>query len=219
MIEIDRRHLLQFAVAGVAGALLSRAPRVLAADTVRVTRKEPVIQRFEFDPKRPLAGMPKLTPPEAGVCNTDFSLDCGVAYSIDVVSPTAVKVTVDELDLGVLLTLKLYTQKGSPAKLHAHEEAHAAIAQYYYKNAVRYAQEVGKAHIGKSFDGMGRDKKSAQQDGYAKIVQSLLDAYNPHTRFRALAANNRFDEITRHGTLPIAEADAIAMAVASDPEV
>jgi hypothetical protein len=101
----------------------------------------------------------------------------------------------------------------------AHKEGHASIAQYYYKNAARYAQEVGKAHIGKSFDGTGRDKNTAQQNGYDKIVQSLEDAYNPHTRFRALAANNRFDDITRHGTLPIVEADAIAMAVATDPEV
>jgi hypothetical protein len=36
---------------------------------------------------------------------------------------------------------------------------------------------------------------------------------------RALAANNRFDDITQHGTNAIAEADAIAKAVASDPEV
>ena len=182
MIVIERRHLLQFAIAGMAGALFVRAPRVIAADTVRVTRKEPVIQRFEFDSKRPIPGMPKLTPPEAGVCNTEFALDCGMACSIDTVSPTAVKVTVDELDLGVMLTLKIYAQKGSPAKLHAHEEGHAAISQYYYKNAVRYAQEVGKAHIGKSFDGAGRDKKSAQHNGYDKIVQSLEAAYMPHTR-------------------------------------
>lgn len=219
MIEIERRQLLQLAIAGAAGALLVRSPRVFAADPVRVTRKDPTIQRFEFDPKRPIRGMPKLTPPEAGVCNTDFGLDCGMSCSIDVVSPTTVKVSLDELDLGVMLTLKIYTEKGSPPKLLAHEEAHATIAQYYYKNALRYAQEIGKAHIGKSFDGTGRDKKSAEQNGYDKIVQSLEDAYNPHTRFRALAANNRFDEITRHGTLPIAEADAIAMAIASDPEV
>ena len=219
MIVIDRRRLLQLAVAGTAGALVARAPRALAADPVRVTRKEPVIQRIEFDPRRPPAGMPKLTPPEAGVCNTEFALDCGVAYSIETVSPTAVKVFVDELDLGVMLTLKIYTEKGAPPKLHAHEEGHATIAQYYYKNAGRYAQQVGRAHIGKSFDGAGRDKKSAQQDGYEKIIQSLEAAYMPHTRIRALAANNRFDDITQHGLNKTPESDAIAMAVSSDPEV
>ena len=38
------------------------------------------------------------------------------------------------------------------------------------------------------------------------------------TRLRALAANNRFDDITQHGLNPTPEKDAIAKAIASDPE-
>ena len=217
---IERRGFLQFCVAGAAGALIVWSPRVLAqASPVRVMRKEPVVKRAEFDPRRPPANMPKLTPPEAGVCNTEFALDVGVGYSIDIVSATAVKLSVDELDVVTMLTLSIFTEKGSPPKLHAHEDGHATIAQYYYKNSVKTARAVGVALIGKSFDGNGRDRKSAEQNGYQKINDAFEEAYMARTRIRALAANNRFDAITQHGLNATPEADAIAMAVSPDPEV
>jgi hypothetical protein len=162
--------------------------------------------------------MPKLTPPEAGVCSTEFALDVGVGYSMETVSATSLKVFVDELDLETSLTLSIFTQKGSPDKLHGHEEGHRAIGEYYYKNSVKIAESVGKAMIGKEYAGTGPNKAAAEHDGYQKINDAIVEAYMAKTRFRALAANNRFDDITQHGLNAVAEADAIAMAVAADPE-
>jgi hypothetical protein len=72
--------------------------------------------------------------------------------------------------------------------------------------------------IGKEFAGAGANKAAAEQDGYQKINDAIEEAYMARTRLRALAANNRFDDITQHGLNAVPEADAIAMAVAADPE-
>jgi hypothetical protein len=214
---IHRRSLLRLAFGAVAGAVV--VPRVALGQPspVRVMRKEPVVTRTEFDPRRPPANMPKLTPPEAGVCNTEFALEIGVGYSMEAVSATILKVFVDELDLVTALKLSIFTQKGSPNKLRAHEDGHRAIGEYYYKSSVKIAESVGKAMIGKEFAGSGANKAAAEQDGYQKINDAIEEAYMARTRLRALAANNRFDDITQHGLNAVAEADAIAMAVASDP--
>jgi hypothetical protein len=212
---LQRRRLLQIAALG--GAWLGTS-RVLAQSPVRVLRKNVVIVRREFDRKRPPADMPTLTPPESGVCNTQFELEMGVGSSIETVSPTALKMFVDELDLTTGLTLTIFTLKGSPQKLRDHEEGHRAISEYYYKNAAAIAEAAGKSLIGKEFAGNGANRAAAEQDAFTKINAALEDAYMARTRFRALAANGRFDEVTQHGLNALAEADAVAMAVAADPE-
>ena len=72
--------------------------------------------------------------------------------------------------------------------------------------------------IGKEFAGRGANRAAAEEDAFAEINAALEDAYMARTRVRALAANGRFDDITQHGLNAVAETDAIAMAVASDPE-
>lgn len=217
---IERRCFLRIVVGSTGSLLLSHAPLGLAQTTpVRVKRKEPVITRTAFDPRRPPANMAKLTPPEAGVCNTQFELDIGIGYSMETESAGQMKVFVDELDLETGLTLSIFTQQESPDKLRAHEEGHRAIGEYYYKNAHKIAEAVGKSIIGKEFVGTGANKAAAEQDGYQKANDAIEDAYMARTRVRAFAANNRFDEVTQHGLNAVAEAGAIEMAVSFDPEV
>jgi hypothetical protein len=52
-------------VAVAAGMLAAGWVRVGHAQrsAVRVTREDPVVERTEFDPRRPPRGMPPLTPP------------------------------------------------------------------------------------------------------------------------------------------------------------
>src|SRR5690554_6745693 len=111
---VNRRALLALA-ACAAGAGLLRTSRAFgqrrdaASSAVRVRREEPVVERTEFDPRRPPRGMPALTPPESGVCKTTFELSASVGYSAERLSPTTARIYVDELDIVTRLRFEIFT--------------------------------------------------------------------------------------------------------------
>ena len=160
---VGRRAFMSGAVAvGLAWSW----PRSAQSAAVRVTREEPVVRRYEFDPRRPLPGMPKLTPPESGVCNTTFELAASVSYSAELLSATTARVQVDELDLTTRLSFDIYTIENAPPKLIAHEEGHRKIGEHFYRDAPRIADEIGRRLIGATFEGVGVDGDAAQRDGF-----------------------------------------------------
>jgi hypothetical protein len=171
------------------------------------------VQRTEFDPRRPPRDMPPLTPPESGVCKTTFELSASVTYSAERLSRTSARIYVDELDIVTRLMFDIYTVRDAPAKLRAHEEGHRAIGEHYYKDAATIAAVIGRGLIGETFDGTGSDQEAAQQNAFQQVVAEIERAYMERVRAPSAAANERFDEITSHGLDPIAESDAIALAI------
>jgi hypothetical protein len=210
---MNRRALLAFATGTVAAALLRTGRASGQGSPVRVTREDPVIERREFDPRRPPADMPPLTPPESGVCKTTFELDASVTYSAEPLSHRTARIYVDELDIVTRLRFDIFTVAGGPAKLRAHEEGHREIGEHYYEGAARIAEEIGRRLIGATFEGRGADLDAAQRDGFAKVVSAIERDYMTRVRIPSAAANERFDEITRHGLDAIDEAEAIALAI------
>jgi hypothetical protein len=211
---MDRRAFVTFAAAVLGGGALSGGTGRAQRSAVRVKREEPVIERTEFDPRRPPRDMPPLTPPESGVCKTTFELAASVSYSAERLTRSSARIYVDELDIVTRLRFDIFTVKGGPPKLRAHEEAHRAIGEHYYKNAARIAEDIGRRLIGATFDGSGADEEAAQRDGFEKVVAEIERAYMARVRIPSAAANERFDEITNHGLNPIDEADAIEQALA-----
>ena len=211
---MKRRALLAFA-ASVAGAGLLRSGRAAGqgGSPVRVTREEPITVRTEFDPKRPPPEMPPLTPPEAGVCKTTFELSASVTYSAERLSGLAARIYVDGLDIVTRLRFDIYTAQGAPPKLRAHEEGHRAIGEHYYGDAARIAEDIGRRLIGVTFDGTGIDQEAAQENAFAKAVAEIERDYMARMRTPSSAANERFDQITRHGLEAIEEAEALARAL------
>ena len=210
---MDRRSFMAIAIT-LHVAALRPARSSAQRSPVRVKREEPVVERTEFDPRRPPPGMPPLTPPESGVCKTTFELSASVNYSAERLSRTTARVYVDELDIVTRLKFDIFTVKGGPPKLRAHEEAHRAIGEHYYADSARIAEEIGKRLIGQTFDGSGADQESAQRDAFNKVVAEIERAYMARVRIPTAAANERFDEITNHGVNPIDEAEAIELAIA-----
>jgi hypothetical protein len=204
-----------FIAAGATVAGSGLLPRARAQrPPVRVAREEPVVARIEFDPRRPPRDMPELTPPESGVCKTTFELSASVTYSAERLSGTTARIYVDELDIVTRLRFDIFTVKNAPPKLRAHEEAHRAIGEHYYKDAATIAAEIGRRLIGRQFDGSGADQKAAQQDGFGKVVAELERAYMARVRIPSAAANERFDELTNHGLSAMDETEAIGLAIA-----
>jgi hypothetical protein len=186
--------------------------------SVRVHRERPVVQRTEYDPKAPPRGMPKLTPPEAGVCNTTFELDTAVSYSSEALTTNLVRITVTDIDLTTRLSLDIYTMVGAPQKLRDHEEAHRRIAEYYYRNAAAVVERIARPLIGETFIGTGSSQDAAQKNALEKVIASIEHDYMARTRDRSADANGRFDDITQHGLNGIDANVAVSRAVAADPE-
>jgi hypothetical protein len=212
LTTLSRRELL--VAAGGALAALGPARSGAQAGPVRVQRAEPVIKRTEFDRRRPPSDMPPLTPPESGVCKTTFELAANVTYSTEPLSRTTVRIYVDELDIETRLRFDIFTLRNAPPKLRAHEEGHREIGEHFYENAERIALESGRRLIGATFDGEGRDAQAAQRDAFSKVISAIENDYMARVRIPSSSANERFDEITRHGLDPIDETEAIALAIA-----
>jgi hypothetical protein len=185
---------------------------------VRVHRERPTAQRTEYDPKAPPRGMPKLAPPEAGVCNTTFELDTAVSYSSEPLTANLVRITVTEIDLTTRVSFDIYTIEGAQQKLRDHEEAHRRIGEYYYRNAAAVAQRIARLLIGETFVGTGTSQDAAQKNALEKVIASIEHDYMARTRDRSADANERFDDITDHGLNAIDVNVAVARAVAADPE-
>jgi hypothetical protein len=210
---MTRFALLALVAVAAAAPPLANAQR----SPVTVAREEPIVQRTEYDPRRPPRDMPELKPPESGVCKTTFELAASVNYSAERLSRTTARIYVDELDIVTRLHFDIYTVRGGGPKLLAHEEAHRAIGEHYYEGSARIAEEIGKRLIGQTFDGAGADQEAAQQDAFNKVVAEIERAYMARVRIPSAAANERFDDITNHGLNPIDEAEAIKLALAGAP--
>ena len=212
-LPLNRRWLLA-AAAAIGGAGLLRArPSAAQESPVRVTREEPIIVRTQFDPRRPPPEMPPLTPPEAGVCKTTFELSASVTYSAERLSGLTARIYVDGLDIVTRLRFDIYTAQGAPPKLSAHEEGHREIGEHYYGDAAQIADEIGRRLIGVTFEGAGLDQESAQENAFGKVIAEIQRDYMARMRVPSAAANERFDEITRHGLEAIGEAEAIERAI------
>jgi hypothetical protein len=212
LVLLNRRAFVTAAAASLGLCAPVRAA-FAQRSAVRVQREAPVIKRTEFDARRPPRDMPELTPPESGVCKTTFELSASVTYSAERLSGVSARIYVDELDIVTRLRFDIFTVKGGPPKLRAHEEGHRKIGEHFYEDAGLIAGEIGRRLIGATFDGTGADQQAAQQNAFGKVVAEIERAYMARVRIPSASANERFDEITNHGLNPIGEAEAIEQAI------
>jgi hypothetical protein len=196
-----------FAAAALLCALQAQAQPVV------VTREGPVITRREFVRDSPPPNMPKLTPPESGVCDTTFELAASIGYSLEVTRQGSVKIWVEGIDIITRQWINIFTLAGAPPKLRAHEEGHRAISEHYYADAAVVARVAATPLIGRMFMGTGADRAAAEKDAQRKVLAVIEQAYMTRMRVPSVAANARYDELTEHGLNALDERDAIAQAI------
>ena len=195
------------------GALLPPAGALAEIDVIV---EPPVVARVEFDPLEPPRDMP-AGPDGAGLCHNVFEIEATIVSSMEPLSPTKVLAYPAEFDLVTRLRVTIYTPQGAPQKLRAHEEGHRTIGEYYYGNAESAAREAANAVAGKPFEAHGVDRSAAEQAVGEIVLAALKDGFMQRTHARSAAANARYDVLTEHGLAAIAEADAVAAAIAQDP--
>lgn len=214
---MNRIAFIRFAVGFATAFALSTTISHAEEHPVTVKKNPPKITRQSFDPKRPSPRMPKLTPPESGVCHFEFVADAGLGTFTDQIDATTVEVEVDSVDFVLDLQIDVWAMNGAPKKLVAHEEGHRQICEYYYKDAEKIAQRLGREMIGRKARGSGATKQKATDEAMHKLLGELNLAYMNETRVRCSACQKRYDKITNHSLLPIPESDAIAQALAAEP--
>ncbi len=183
---------------------------------IEVTVEPPAVARVEFDPREPPRAMP-AGPDGAGLCHNVFEIEATIVSSIEPLSPTSVRAYPAEFELITRLRVTIYTPQGAPQKLRAHEEGHRTIGEYYYANAESAARDAALAISGQSFEAYGADRSAAEQAVGERVLAALKDEFMQRTHARSAAANARYDTLTEHGLAAIAEADAVAAALADDP--
>lgn len=211
---------MKYGVLKVVALLAFLAGAVFAAEEHPVTVKmNPVkITHHVFDPKHPPARMPKLTPPESGVCHYEFTCDAGMGYLVDQKDAHTVEVEVDAVDMVLDLPIDIWVMRNAPKKLIQHEEGHRQICQDYYAGCGDIAKKLGREMIGKKATGTGRNKAEAQNNAQQKLLTELNDNYLRATRYRCRICQDHYDDITTHGLKPIGEAEAIAQAKVMEKE-
>ena len=123
-------------------------------------------------------------------------------------------VEVVTVDMILDLPIQVWWMNGAPKKRMQHEEGHRQICEDYYKGAGEIARKLAEKMIGRKATGTGRNKEEAQSNAQQKLLTELNDAYFAAVRIPCRICQDHYDDITKHGLLPISEADAIAQAKA-----
>jgi len=185
---------------------------------VTVHKATPTVAQRTFDPKHPPKDIPVLVPGEAGITHYEYTTDIAVAGDSDTLGPGSVNLIVDTADINLSLPITVWLESKPTQQLIDHENGHVAISEYYYANIDVYARCAAQAIMGKTFNGTGKDKQSAEDDATHRAIQQIETEILNQTRVRAVACNDRYDKITNHGQNPGSQADAAAQAEAADPE-
>jgi hypothetical protein len=124
----------------------------------------------------------------------------------------------DALTVVTRLKIEVWTPRNARRNLIEHEQGHRRICEYYYANAEAAARAAGEPVLGRRFSGRGTTEAEARQAAVARAIAEVEREYMSRTSERCAAAQTRFDEITAHSTADVEVEEALAQAVAADPE-
>jgi hypothetical protein len=196
-----------------------------ARGAVTVQKKPAVVEYKTFDPNDKPAEMPPLNPGELAVTSSQF--DCAAEVQIlPRRSKTrggrhAMSYTVNGVKMMIELKVVVWNPANATEKLKAHEEGHREISETIYKTAEAQAKAVAQKLDGRRIVGEG-DTPAAAQKAADEAMQAankqVCEDYMELTSRAGLRIQAAYDDLTGHGTRPIAEKDAIQQAFAREAE-
>lgn len=205
-MRYDRNRMTMIRLIAVLSALagLVAAAATPAPSRVTVERREPEVTRKTFDPRKPPATMPAIKRGEEAVAVDWFSIevDMDVDNLRDLRKPDGTYATggrVKSMRIKTGLTVTIWVPERASASLKEHEEGHRRISEHFYGDAESAAREVGRAWVGRSIDGAGKDAQAATQAAIDGAIRRMADEYLAKTQTRAQRVHELYDEITQHG--------------------
>lgn len=175
------------------------------------------IVRRSFDPARPPAEMPRLTPPEIGQCVYEFGCEMETRVVHRGVLARPVRARITGTTLTTQLTITLWTPLNGPPGVVEHEEGHREISEYYYRPAREIARRLGERLMGTWIDVPSRGEQ-ALQASLRELQSRVIKAYLAETLTRCSYAQKRFDAITEHSRARVPVRDAITRAIAEEKQ-
>jgi hypothetical protein len=176
------------------------------------------VEQRTFDPRNPPPGMPQLVHPEAAVCSYGFSCasECRLESTRVLLKYKPARITSVKITVGLEVTIWLPLD--ATPKLIGHELAHKQLCEEVYRQAEGVAHGLGTRLIGYSLQHSVKNKAAVEAE-VARLQHELAAAYARRIADRCTRMQQYFDFITNHGIDPIAESEAIARALAQEPDV
>jgi hypothetical protein len=174
-------------------------PAAGAQADIVVTVEPATRARVLFERDKPPPEMPITSAEGSAACSNVFEIEATIKSSVEVVSPTAVRVYPETFEIVTRLKSTIYLPDSSPDLLYAHEEGHRAIGEHFHAFSETAAREAAQSLVGQPFEGIGLDRAEAEQRAGKSVLAVLKDEYMKRTQARSAAANARYDEITQHG--------------------
>lgn len=154
---------------------------------------------------------------------TQYDFNCAVNVKYENVSETRgsdgqVQVVARVHAVRVRLTLdnRIYVPDNANVPLRSHEEGHREINEQVYNGCEPVARELAERIMAKDWPGTGSDADVAGKRATDAAVKELCDAYLERIAGRATRVGEYFDQITMHGTRPVAITKAIEQAFERD---
>lgn len=196
-------------------ALLGLAACLQAS--IKIDVQEPVVERKSFDPANPPADMPKLSGREAAVTVSYFGAESHVGGAVIGKQATATGASetlrVDTVEMLLKLRIVIWLPRQANDKLAHHEDGHRQIAELFYRRAESIARrEVGPL-IGTTVCGNGKDAEAAGDDALKSAAEMLGKKFLADIDTPCATVQERYDQLTEHGTNAVSEDRAIREAL------
>jgi hypothetical protein len=174
-----------------------------------------------YDPDHPTDDMPGLTPPDVGLCVSEFG--CEMKMTTTTVDGRPTETKIEGVRMVTRLKITIWTRVLAPEREVRHEEGHRAISEAYYRRADAVARTLAEEVVGRRLFRVlrKRDRAAARRaDTVAAACDALegqlLEEYLAQTHWRCAFAQECLDEITDHGRNDVPEEQAVARAIAEE---
>ncbi|MDP9173795.1 MAG: hypothetical protein M3O30_08000 [Planctomycetota bacterium] len=195
-------------------------------DPVSIVHSASVATTNRYDPHHPPSLMPTTAPDEAGVTVSEFGCDAQVGGTVFDYSrnhqDTVAVVRVDSVRMTLHLNIAEWISQNAGSKILLHENGHRMIAEHFYANADLPAFLIGRAKIGQRFVGEGLDLDAAAKNALTIAATTVAQEYMAAVRDPSQPVQEKYDQITAHGTNGVDELEAIDLSlrvVAGDQQV
>jgi hypothetical protein len=186
------------------------APALAAEDGAAVKITPAAVSIRTFDPRHPTAEMPHLNPDEAAVTESGFGCEVQIAVETTTQEGAADKTKITGVSATTKLTITEWLPTRVTAKIRAHEDGHRKVAEFFYGNADKTANELARKYLGREVERRGGEDVQA---AIGRVANEFCQEYLSTIEGPSQRAQERYDQITDHGRNRVPEATAVKKSV------
>ncbi|PTY02801.1 hypothetical protein DB347_22910 [Opitutaceae bacterium EW11] len=209
--SVFKRLLLLCAILGAFAS-----SQAASGPEISIDKRPARLERKTFPIGQP-PSHPSFNPKEeAAFCDSRFGCVCDVGAEGRRFSTSEEPAKISRVNLTLTLDIAVWTPKNGPRMYVDHEEHHRAISEHYYQDAEGIARRAIDRELRVLAPLPPTSQRAALNRELRALQRRVMDAYLVETHGRASYAQDRFDDITKHGRAPVSNASALARAIADE---